>query len=95
MKKIIGFLNRIEGDKWAHLLVCLLITTTLGFWSILTFHVTSGCAALVGGVIALILGVLKEVRDGFFVPNNVFSGADLLADIIGAVIGFILVSILG
>ena len=95
MKKIIAFLNRIEGDKWAHLLVCLLITTTLGFWSVLTFHTVPELAASLGGVVALILGLLKEVRDGFFVPSNEFSGADLLYDIIGAIIGFVLVSILG
>lgn len=95
MKKVIDFIMGISGDKWAHLIVCLLITTSIGFWDILTFHREPEVAAAAGGLTAFFLSIFKEVRDGFFVRNNRFSGADLLFGIIGAIIGFILVFLLG
>lgn len=95
MKKIIGLLKKVPDDKWAHFIVCLLIVTSIGFWDILTFHREHIVSAIAGFIIAVLFGLSKEIRDGYFMKNNVFSWGDFLADVIGAVIGFFLVFILG
>lgn len=95
MKKIISLLKKVTDDKWAHFIVCLLIVTSIGFWDILTFHREHIVSAIAGFIIAVLFGLSKEIRDGYFMKNNVFSWGDFLADVIGAVIGFFLVFILG
>lgn len=95
MKKIINLLKRVADDKWAHFIVCLLIVTTIGFWDILTFHREHIVSAIAGFIIAVLFGLSKEIRDGYFMKNNVFSWGDFLADVIGAVVGFLLVLVLG
>jgi len=42
-------------------------------------------------IFSLSLGLIKEIRDGFK-PQNAFSVKDFIADVLGAVVGIMLVS---
>ena len=94
MRKILEILKSIEGDKWAHFLVCLLITTSMGFWVELTFHIDFIVSAIIGGSVALAIGLGKELRDNH-VAGDFFSWKDFFADAIGCIFGFVLVLIFG
>ena len=94
MRKILELLKSIEGDKWAHFLVCLLIATSIGFWVELTFKGDSMVSAIIGCLIALTIGLGKELRDSH-VAGDFFSWKDFLADSIGCIFGFVLVLIFG
>lgn len=96
MKRVFELLKKISGDTWAHFLVCLLLATSVGFWDIITYRREAVVAAAVAWFASISAGFAKEFYDGFFTNRrNRFSGADLVADIVGATLGFFLVWILG
>lgn len=94
MKKLWHLINKVEMDKWAHLFVCLLIVTSIGFWVSLTFNGDTDTSIIIGALSAIALGIAKEIRDSH-IEGNFFSWEDFLADIIGTAIGAVLVLIFG
>ena len=67
----------VQNDKVLHFLVCFLVTFILSF-----------IKPIFGAVVALILGLYKEVTDSHKV-GNYWSWGDILADILGIIFGFL------
>lgn len=87
---------KIGNDKIKHAAVCLAITVAVAFAiiGVTTWYETKvelpkivcGC---VGACLALIAGVGKEASD--YITNRKFDFSDLLADVVGAAIGIVLI----
>lgn len=85
MKKIYNWLCG-NLDKVCHFFVCVLIAIIFGA---IILHTTAGVTVLVSstcGLIAgIICGILKEVYD--VINRGMFDTKDLLADLIGSIVG--------
>ena len=87
MKKVIDYICKIGGDKYVHLLACLLITFVVGQGvHLFSCYDMAACAAI-GGVTAMILGCAKEAFDEF--RGGEVDYKDLAADFIGCLIGLL------
>lgn len=87
MNRVIEYLCRISGDKWVHLLTCLLITFVVGQGVHLFSCYDMAVCAAIGGIAAMIIGCLKEAFDEF--KGGEVDYKDLAADFIGCLIGLI------
>lgn len=65
MKKVIDYICGISGDKWVHLLACLLITFVVGQGVHLFSSYDMATCAAIGAVAAFLIGCAKEVFDEF------------------------------
>ncbi len=65
----------IQPDKYMHYSVCITIAILLGF-----------IAWWFGLVLAISIGIMKEFIDSSEI-NNYFSWGDIIADVVGAVVG--------
>lgn len=83
-------LMKVSSDKYLHILCCLLICSLVG--AIAGIWMSGIETASVGFVIAVLVGVAKELWDKK--RGETFDLKDLTADVIGAGIGAILVMIL-
>ena len=85
---------KIGTDKIKHAVVCWCITIAVAFaiMGVCTWYGAKPpkivCGA-VGGCLALIAGVGKEASD--YIINRKFDFFDLLADVVGAAIGIVLI----
>lgn len=85
---------KIGFDKVKHAVVCLAITIAVAFAiiGVCTWYGAKPpkivCGA-VGACLALIAGVGKEASD--YITNRKFDFSDLLADVVGAAIGIVLI----
>lgn len=78
-------------DKVHHFLSSAFLTTA-GYYFCKEERGFSNYKSQQGGIsFSLSLGLLKEIRDGRK-PNNAFSVKDLVADILGTVVGVLIVS---
>lgn len=79
-------------DKVAHFLACVLISLVVAIIFEKTTVGTPWAYAFMGAFAAVLVGIFKEIFD--FLYGDHFDAHDLLADFIGAVIGFLLTAIL-
>ena len=85
---------KIGNDKVKHAAVCLAITIAVAFaiMGVCKWYSAEPpkivCGA-VGACLALIAGVGKEASD--YITNRKFDFSDLLADVVGAAIGIVLI----
>jgi len=78
-------------DKMHHFLTSALLSST-GYYFFRDEHGFSNHASQRGGIgFSLSLGLLKEIRDGFQ-PDNAFSVKDLVADMLGTMVGILLIA---
>lgn len=77
---IVNFLSNIETDKYLHFIVCL---------SILLISTNIMKSLIIGFVVTMLIGVLKETFDKY-VQKERFDMDDIKADFIGALYGSIL-----
>ena len=75
-------LCKIGSDKYVHLIVSLLITFFIGRGVSLVCVLSLPVCALIGAGVGFIIGVAKEALD------DKFDKGDLLADLIGCLLGF-------
>ena len=75
------FLN-IDEDKWKHGIICCALT-------IICYLLTGQISFAI--FVALTIGVAKEVYDSFS-DSNYFDGIDLVADLIGILVGMLLIA---
>lgn len=93
MKSIRKFIEKVGMDKVAHFLACVLVTLVVAIvFEKTTVGLSSFAYAFMGAFAAIVVGIIKEVVD--FLSGERFDTHDLLADIIGAVAGFILAAVL-
>ena len=83
LRKIVEYLCRIEGDKYVHLLACLLLSFLLGCISLVFIDVW--IAPIVAFFATVIAGVAKELTDDHI------DRKDLVANVIGTLLGVLLV----
>ncbi len=91
MSELNKLVETVGIDRLLHLMVCLACTIIVA----LVCHKvgeTSWVAAAVGSIVAVCVGVTKEMYD-FFTDEN-FDTKDLLADICGAAIGLVVAGVL-
>lgn len=86
MKKIIEFL---KVDKWAHIFACILIVYVVADVDMDYWHRDLAVATAIGALTAFFFGVGKELLD--FFRGNGIDPQDLKADIIGIIIGAVLI----
>lgn len=92
MNKFDYIITKIGMDKIVHSCVCLIIALFVGLFSGAFFENGSWECAFIGGMTAFLAGLVKELADFFW--NKPFDLKDLLADFVGAVIGFVFVGLL-
>lgn len=88
MKKFIEWLVKVDADKLLHFIVCMLIVLVVARIDTLVWQSGILLAVAIGGIVAVVIGLIKELVD-FFTEKN-FDVGDLLADIAGAVAGMVL-----
>lgn len=81
IKKILDTLCRIPGDKYVHLLACLLLTFIIGMGVSLFSDESQAVCAGIGACAAMIVGFFKEWYDNF--TDGEFGYFDLVADAVG------------
>lgn len=85
MKKIIEWFKQIPKDKIMHFGLSSLITIFAGHMA-LRFTTDPVVAIGTGASVGMLCGILKEVIDSFD-SDNKFSWSDLLADLLGCIVG--------
>ena len=92
MFKINDLVNKVGADKFIHLLVCIIIAETVAVCDVTIFNRNAIIAATLGVIVAIFIGIGKEVID--FFRNGLFDFKDLKFDTYGAFIGGLLALIL-
>lgn len=75
-------------DKVCHYLVCLLISLLTILTMSMLMGVSTWISGIVGFIITVIIGILKEVYDSKH--GGIFDKRDLTADIIGGISGTVI-----
>ena len=91
MKNIIKFFDKIPQDKLLHSYISTILTTICYFIS--NFFCSANYAIILGAVIVLIIGIIKEIID-LFIPGRDANFNDIIADLIGIGIGIIVIILL-
>ena len=92
MFKINDLVNKVGTDKFIHLLVCIIIAETVAVCDVTIFNRSAIIAATLGVIVAIFIGIGKEVID--FFRNGLFDFKDLKFDCYGAIFGGLLAFIL-
>lgn len=94
MNRFQSFIKRIGGeDKVLHFETCCLITMVVALLNMNVLGLGIAASAVLAYMIAIISGILKEVYD-----NNtygLFDNKDLVADALGAFVGFLIIILIG
>lgn len=92
MTKLFYYITK-NLDKLCHSLACILLVV---IFSAVFLHTTSGISVIAasgcGFFAAVTIGILKEAFD--FIRGTSFSIPDLIADIVGSILGFMLTLLL-
>lgn len=88
MFKINDLVNKVGTDKVIHLLVCAIIAQNVATYDVTIFHRETIVAAALGVIVAIFIGIGKEVVD--FFRNGLFEFKDLKFDCYGAILGGLL-----
>lgn len=87
-----NFLNFIAMDKWTHTAFSIVISLIVAFADKKFFERETLVCATIGCLTAMFFGITKEVCD--FFTGGRFDTKDLLADLVGCVIAFVLIVLL-
>lgn len=88
MFKINDLVNKVGADKVIHLLVCAIIAQNVATYDVTVFHREAIVAAALGVIVAIFVGIGKEIVD--FFRNGLFEFKDLKFDCYGAILGGLL-----
>lgn len=91
MKKIINWLQS-NLDKVCHFCICLILALCFAYLILQIFNFPLALCAWFGFVGSMSIGALKEIYD--LKRGNIFDSKDLLADWLGASVGFIMAIIM-
>lgn len=91
-ERVAIWMCNIRSDRYAHLLVSLLLTFIVGTGLTLIVGTGRAVCALIGTLVAMCVCIAKEWYDSTR-PGNCFDTTDLLADAIGCLLGFIVTAL--
>lgn len=77
-------------DKWLHITVSIIVVCVIALIDVAEWHRPYAVAAAIGAIVALCVGILKEIVWDFMLGRGTFEVKDLCADFVGSVIGFLL-----
>lgn len=94
MNRFQSFIKRIGGeDKVLHFETCCLITMVVALLNMNVLGLGIAASAVSACMIAVVAGILKEAYD-----NNtygLFDNKDIVADVLGAFAGFLIIILIG
>lgn len=86
--KVAAFLCSFPSDKYVHFIVCLIGTFLLA--ALIHFiGATVIVSTIISAVVFFLIGVAKELVDKYY-RGEIFDKKDLLADLIGLIVGIVL-----
>lgn len=83
-KKLINLISKIPQDKLLHIDVCFVIS----FFIVKVISPLVGLISslVIANIITILIGYIKEKKDSKE-PDNVFDSKDIIADVVGSIIG--------
>lgn len=90
INKITKFLANIPVDKWIHGNVCMFLVILL--FKLLSFTIPATWSIMISFSLTLLVGIYKEIWDKSH--DGTPSMSDIFADIVGAVLGVLVVLLL-
>ena len=94
MNRFQSFINRIGGeDKVLHFETCCLITMVVALLNMNVLGLGISASAVSAGMISIIAGILKESYD--YNTYGLFDNKDIVADVLGAYAGFLIIIFIG
>ena len=77
-------------DKWFHIMVSIIIACVVALIDTIEWHRAYVVSATIGSVVALCVGILKDIVWDFILRRGTFDVKDLYADLTGSLTGFFL-----
>ena len=94
MNRFQSFIKRIDGeDKVLHFETCCLITMVVALLNMNVLGLGIAASAVSAGMISIIAGILKESYD--YNTYGLFDNKDIVADVLGAFAGFLIIILIG
>ncbi len=94
MNRFQSLIKRIGGeDKVLHFETCCLITMVVALLNMNVLGLGIAASAASACMIAIIAGILKEVYD--FYTYGLFDNKDIVADVLGAFAGLLIIILIG
>ena len=94
MNRFQSFIKRIGGeDKVLHFETCCLITMVVALLNMNVLGLGIAASAVSAGMISIIAGILKEAYD--YYTYGLFDNKDIVADVLGAYAGFLIIILIG
>lgn len=94
MNRFQRFIKRIGGeDKVLHFETCCLITMVVALLNMNLLGLGIAASAVSAGMISIIAGILKESYD--YNTYGLFDNKDIVADVLGAYAGFLIIILIG
>lgn len=94
MNRFQSFIKRIGGeDKVLHFETCCLITMVVALLNMNVLGLGIAASAVSAGMISIIAGILKESYD--YNTYGLFDNKDIVADVLGAFAGFLIIILIG
>ena len=94
MNRFQSFIKRIGGeDKVLHFETCCLITMVVALLNMNVLGFGIAASAVSAGMISIIAGILKESYD--YNTYGLFDRKDIVADVLGAFAGFLIIILIG
>ena len=94
MNRFQSFIKRIGGeDKVLHFETCCLITMVVALFNMNLLGLGIAASAVSAGMISIIAGILKESYD--YNTYGLFDRNDIIADVLGAYAGFLIIIFIG
>ena len=94
MNRFQSFIKRIGGDdKVLHFETCCLITMVVALLNMNVLGLGIASSAVSAGMISIIAGILKESYD--YNTYGLFDNKDIVADVLGAFAGLLIIILIG
>ena len=94
MNRFQSFIKRIGGeDKVLHFETCCLITMVVALLNMNVLGLGIAASAVLACMIAIIAGIFKESYD--YNTYGLFDRKDIVADVLGAYAGFLIIILIG
>lgn len=94
MNRFQSFIKRIGGeDKVLHFETCCLITMVVALLNMKVLGLCIAVSAVSACLVSVVAGILKEAYD--YTTYGLFDNKDIVADVLGAFAGFLIIILIG